>query len=558
MSPHDFQLPLPTDELPADDRTRLERLRSWILDDAAAWLGSMTLHLFVLLFVGLFFGGSVVESITGDAPVFESGGPEEFTETVLEPFQVGDAPLDPTELTTESLTLTEPPGQAQQEAVHYDESPVFEERGGGTPTGSPTGAGGLGFDIQADGLGPVLSGGGGAEPGLGTGTGFGKGGPGEGFGGRGKGHREALVGRYGGTKQTERAVAAALNWLARHQFPNGSWSIRRYPPSCKGRTCQGLGNVEADAGATALGLLPFLAAGQTHKSSGPYQQHISKAVRWLLQNQKPNGDLSLGESQMYSHALATIALCETCGMTNDPRVRQAAYLAVRFIETGQNQEGGWRYQHGTSDADTSVFGWQMMALKSAMMAGVPVDEARFQSGKKWLDNVAERAQSSSSLGRFGYRPGQPATPCMSAVALLILQYAGARPKDPVMTGGIEYLMANPPDSEDRDVYSWYYATQVLHNMCGPEWDTWNRRMRRVLIESQVKEGCAAGSWGPDGDRWGALGGRLMVTSLSALTLEVYYRYLPLYQLDEEIGARVKARAEEKASGTKAGKDDADR
>jgi hypothetical protein len=544
VSPSPVNQPLP------DDRHWFTRLSAWVLDDSAAWLGSMVIHLFVLLFIGLFFGESVVEGIIGGAPVFESPPSEEFFAIEPEPFEIGDAPLDPTELTTESLTLKEPPGQLPQEAVHYDDSPVFEERGGGIPTGSATGAGGLGFDIQADGLGPMLSGGGGAEPGLGTGTRFGKGGPGEGFGSRGKGHREALLSRYGGTKQTERAVAGALNWLARHQHPNGSWSIRRYPALCKGKTCEGLGTVEADVGATALGVLPFLAAGQTHKSPGPYQQQIAKAIRWLIQNQRPNGDLSLGHSQMYSHGLATIALCETCGMTRDDRVRQAAYLAVRFIETGQNRQGGWRYTHGTQDADTSVYGWQMMGLKSAMMAGVSIDDARFGLGLKWLDNVAERAESSSDLGRFGYRPGEPATPCMSAVALLILQYGGMRPDDPVMRGGIEYLMAHLPDPEKPDIYHWYYATQVLHNVCGPDWDKWNRRMRRVLVESQAKEGCAVGSWDPSGDRWGAMGGRLMVTSLSALTLEVYYRYLPLYQLDEEIGARVKARAEAKGGGVK--------
>jgi hypothetical protein len=61
-------------------------------------------------------------------------------------------------------------------------------------------------------------------------------------------------------------------------------------------------------------------------------------------------------------------------------------------------------------------------------------------------------------------------------------------------------------------------------------------MRKILVESQEKEGCAAGSWNPTqptDDAWGAQGGRLMVTSLSCLTLEVYYRYLPLYQLDNQ-------------------------
>jgi hypothetical protein len=61
-------------------------------------------------------------------------------------------------------------------------------------------------------------------------------------------------------------------------------------------------------------------------------------------------------------------------------------------------------------------------------------------------------------------------------------------------------------------------------------------MRRVLIDSQDKEGCAAGSWNPakpTPDAWSDQGGRIMVTSLCCLTLEVYYRYLPLYKLDAE-------------------------
>ena len=56
---------------------------------------------------------------------------------------------------------------------------------------------------------------------------------------------------------------------------------------------------------------------------------------------------------------------------------------------------------------------------------------------------------------------------------------------------------------------------------------------RTLISMQVKEdGCALGSWEPDlpaPDHWGQTAGRLYVTSLSILTLEVYYRYLPLYR-----------------------------
>ena len=74
----------------------------------------------------------------------------------------------------------------------------------------------------------------------------------------------------------------------------------------------------------------------------------------------------------------------------------------------------------------------------------------------------------------------------------------------------------------------------MHNLVGSEWDTWNRRMRHVLIESQQQDGCAMGSWDPEvpsPDTWGAQGGRLMTTALATLSLEVYYRYLPLFQIE---------------------------
>jgi hypothetical protein len=73
-----------------------------------------------------------------------------------------------------------------------------------------------------------------------------------------------------------------------------------------------------------------------------------------------------------------------------------------------------------------------------------------------------------------------------------------------------------------------------------DWDQWNRAMRHALIESQVKQGCAAGSWDPQkptADSGSESGGRIMTTSLAALTLEVYYRYLPLYTLDKKDQAR---------------------
>ena len=143
---------------------------------------------------------------------------------------------------------------------------------------------------------------------------------------------------------------------------------------------------------------------------------------------------------MYAHGLATIALCEAYGMTQDSRVGIAAQAAIRFIESGQNRQGSWRYPHGSDDSDTSVFGWQVMALKSGQMAGLKVNPASLDGSKKYLKLCASGTYGSE----FSYTPGGRVTSTMTSVGLLTSQYLGARRSDPVVLGGIEYLTKHPP------------------------------------------------------------------------------------------------------------------
>jgi hypothetical protein len=232
---------------------------------------------------------------------------------------------------------------------------------------------------------------------------------------------------------------------------------------------------------------------------------------------------------MYTHGLAAICLCEAYGLSRDRQIGASAQQAIHFIEGAQNKgDGGWRYAPG-DPGDTSVVGWQVMALKSGQMAGLSVNSTTMDGAKKFL-----KSASSGQGGLFGYLPGGGGTPTLSAVGLLCTQYMGAQRNDPGIQEGMKYLMANMPDKGGRNIYYWYYATQVLHNLPGYEWDTWNRKMRKMLIDTQEKKGCSAGSWDPakpTADAFGERGGRIMQTSLSCLTLEVYYRYLPLYKLD---------------------------
>lgn len=498
----------------------------------------MFVHMAILLVAGLVLGTvHVAQKLVPDT--FESALEEPSLDGDLTRFEVGETPLEPTVLDTESLTLEAP--KFEQTEQFNDNSAVFEERGGGMAATTDAAFGGLGgFDFKAIGDGPAVTGAGGVGTGVGTGTRGGSGGDGVGFGGRGAGMRKAMVGGFGGTKQSERAVAAGLNWIARHQNPNGSWSIQGFSARCKGGTCNGQGSAKSDTAATALALLPFLAAGQTHESKGPYQKNIHAGLYWLMKNQEKDGNLAAGSSSlMYSHGLASIVLCEAFGMTKDRSIGVAAQGALRFIESAQDRVGGgWRYTPG-QPGDTSVVGWQVMALKSGQMSGLTVSSSTMDGVKKFLNSCAK----GNYKGTFSYTPEAGPSPSMSAVGLLCRQYMGMAREDQAMTEGMGYLMRNIARPTTKNSYYWYYATQVLHNTPGPEWDQWNRTMRRILIDSQVKEGCAAGSWDPEGHSHGEAGGRVMVTSLCVLTLEVYYRYLPLYKLDG--GEDKMAKAEEK-------------
>jgi hypothetical protein len=336
--------------------------------------------------------------------------------------------------------------------------------------------------------------------------------------------RQSMLERLGGGDDTERAVALALQWLAAHQSADGHWDGRRFDARCG--ACGGAAGVDADAAMTGLVLLCFMGADHTHMKDGPYRDNVARGVAWLLTRQKPDGDLR-GEETMYSQGIATIALSEAFGMTGDSRLAEPVRRAVQFIVEGRNtQTGGWRYDPG-DPADTSVTGWQIMALKSAQMAGVEVPAEAFDSTRQWLERVSRRSRP----GVYAYQANRRASPAMTAEGMFTQQLLGAQRDAPHMQASADFLVENLPDWNARaNTYYWYYATLALFQFQGPAWQRWNEALKPQLLARQIKEGKAAGSWPPVGD-WSQQGGRLYQAALCTLMLEVYYRYLPLYALD---------------------------
>jgi hypothetical protein len=158
------------------------------------------------------------------------------------------------------------------------------------------------------------------------------------------------------------------------------------------------------------------------------------------------------------------------------------------------------------------------------MAGLEVPVPTLPRVGAYLDTVALDGGSF-----YKYQPvRQASSPSTTAVGLLCRQYLGWEQNDPRLVKGAQFLVEHGIDWKNRDIYYWYYATQVLHHLGGDSWDRWNLVMREVLPSYQVKDGKEEGSWNPDGDHWGTQGGRLYTTCLSTYMLETYYRHLPLY------------------------------
>ena len=344
---------------------------------------------------------------------------------------------------------------------------------------------------------------------------------GGGLQGRSSQERARLVVQGGGTPASEKAVELGLKWFAAHQRQDGSWRLdHQSGVRCD---CRNPGLTETAIGATGLALLSYLGAGYTHQE-GPYQEVIQRGIDYMLGRVKQTqmgGDLREGLGhEMYSHGLGTIVLCEAYAMTADQRLQRPAQSAIDFICQAQNKRGGWRYKPG-EEGDTTVTGWQVMALKSAGMAQLHVPPLAIERAKGFLNRVQDGRGAFYGYQTAGKEPGP------TSVGLLLRMYLGWVHDDERLERGVNYLARLGPSV--NDMYYNYYATQVLHHYGGNQWPGWNEELREYLISTQKTAGHEAGSW-YFRDRHGSIGGRHYTTAMCVMMLEVYYRHMPLYDL----------------------------
>lgn len=283
-------------------------------------------------------------------------------------------------------------------------------------------------------------------------------------------------------------------------------------------------------GISALATLALLGHGETPDSE-EFGAPLTKAFQFLTATLSPS-------LNMYEHAMVTYALAEGYGMTRAPALRAPLEARVALLLQAQQvpktdplHTGGWRYSAGSTDADTSVTGWCLQALTAARLAGVNVPQSALDAASKFLWNMHRDAT-------FGYdHPGGASG--TTAIGVLSQMFLG-HGDDPRLKGTLEKLKPLQFDWDKTEaplgmvLCQWYYVTQVFFHVGNVYWRNWNNQFRDVLIQRQADDG----HWTlPAMSKEKEFNlPPVYSTALCALMLEVYYRYLPTYQrLDSSAG-----------------------
>jgi len=367
------------------------------------------------------------------------------------------------------------------------------------------------------------------------------------FGSRNGGGRKVAVGRYGGSKASESAVEAALRWFARHQSPNGQWDVDGYPQNCTlpGPKCEpGTAHTgdDGDIACTGYAVLCFLGAGYDHKTPNKWRKVVKGGIDWLVQKQAADGSLG---ARNYEHPIAVMALAEAYAMTNDPQLKGPAQKGVDHILARQSKSKdgyplGWDYTApNPSRQDSSVTGWNVMALKSAKAGGLNCGQG-LEGSKRWLEGAWKAANANwKDIGpydesKFPYvwnaETGATEHDSRVPMGALAAVFLGYRQGDPMLESMGNYIMKHQvPKAYPMDTYYMYYNTLAIFQLGGERWKTWNDQVRDILVNAQKKGGdCFDGSWDYTGTVFhGHETGRLLSTAYCCLSLEVYYRYLPM-------------------------------
>ena len=336
------------------------------------------------------------------------------------------------------------------------------------------------------------------------------------------------------------AVAAGLDWLARHQLPTGGFTGS---VGFKRRQSYAVTYEDGEhIGVTALAGMAFLAGGHL-PGRGRYGDEVERAITFVVERSSDFGYLSHHGTRMYSHAFATLFLAEVLGMSRRPGLEERLQAAIDLIVSAQNDEGAWRYERIVSSSDMSVTVCQLMALRAAHNAGIRVPKStidravkyvRDSQARDWTDARFRRYPAGyyrSSPGAFRYQiwGDQRSSYALTAAGITSLYHAGEYDVED-LEAGLSFLEQTEPMVSERwfghyfYYYGHYYAAQayfIAGQVGGHDyWSAYWQRISKELIERQSDDGSWENHTGP---------GPAFGTAVACVVLQVPNRYLPVLQ-----------------------------
>jgi hypothetical protein len=335
-----------------------------------------------------------------------------------------------------------------------------------------------------------------------------------------------LIGDEAGPDKLAPAIDRALATLAKAQVASGAWAA----PNILGES----------PAITSLAVMALLSAGHV-PGEGPYGKALTAGVSFVLRSQRANGLIApvVGPTQveMYTHGIATLMLAEVVGQTDvrqGKEIRERLARAVAIILQAQRtvgeHRGGWRYQVQSSDADLSVTGWQLLALRAARNIGCDVPAEPIERA---IDYV-KRCFDPSTAGYSYQAGGRQVTVACTGTGILCLELAGRnahRTNEALRAGG--YILKNPPRLTDAHAfYGFYYCAQAMFQLGDNYWLTFRPLLHARLLDTQA----ANGTWGMGTTDYVNFGSNY-TTAMAVLALTVEYRLLPIYQRDEQAGTK---------------------
>ncbi len=300
----------------------------------------------------------------------------------------------------------------------------------------------------------------------------------------------------------KKSVRGGINWLLRHQSPDGSWQSGSFSDQCRSEDeCDGAGFATHNGAVTALAVLSIL-RGRAFLGNGLGKRTIASvtsAVTWLQNHLKNNGRFRFpGEEKPYFArslgALALLRATEIDQLSIDLPADRRRNIRRQLIREVRNVE----VKRADAQLPDCVVPWYYAVIRSnpSFRNRMPLELVNKMIG----------------ILRYARSHGQAVTPAIRHIQTWLARLEN-RDQDEANSSSRSTTLSISPL---RDLYTTYFGLKMGREKGSISAEE-RKKIADKLVSGQVEGGCTDGSWDPSG-RWGVEGGRVYSTSMVLLSM----------------------------------------